>query len=212
MNDENKNNNIENKNATSVLVKRKASSDTVHEEPKPIPAIKSLAAMSINRLLSTLGTPPSVLSGSIINIDGGNCWDVTYDIFREFGESTVLIDPHYLDHYNERELNVDFRAFLFDVMIHIAYRLKFHHQTLMLGLHIVDRYLSTKHSPLPEKRQLLQIGAAAMLLAYKHEELAGAEDLLTAILACIPPETIDQVYPLSMCIIPPPPPPLFRLL
>ena len=195
MNDENNNNNtVENKNATSVLVKRKATSDTIHQKPQSVPSVKSLSAMSINRLLSTLSTPPSVLSaGTIINIDVGECWDETYNLFREFGESTLLINPHYMERYSEHEINADIRAFLFDVIMNIATDMELHHQTLMLALHIVDRYLSTK-APLPEKCQLLQIGAAATLIACKHEEsVAGAEDLLSEILLWIPPDTIDRV-------------------
>ena len=195
MNDENKNNNVVNNIATtSVLEKRKASS--LKEKTKPAPPIKSLSALTINRLLSSLNTPSALLSaGSIVNIDGEECWDMTYNLYREFEESTLLlINPYYMDRYSAHELNADHRAFLFDVMINIAADMVVHHQTLILALHLVDRYLSAKHNPLPQKRDLLQIGAAAMLLACKYEEsVAGCDDLLPIILSHIPPDTIDRV-------------------
>lgn len=88
------------------------------------------------------------------------------DIFRYYKEREVqFLTTPYLE--RQPELTATMRAILIDWMVEVQENFELNHETLYLGVKMVDRYLSLTPS---SKSQLQLIGATALFLACKFDE------------------------------------------
>ncbi|EEC09606.1 G2/mitotic-specific cyclin A, putative [Ixodes scapularis] len=88
------------------------------------------------------------------------------DIFRYYKEREVRFrTAPYLE--RQPELSAAMRAILVDWMVEVQENFELNHETLYLGVKMVDRYLSLAPTP---KTQLQLVGATALFLACKFDE------------------------------------------
>ena len=76
------------------------------------------------------------------------------------------IDPHYMD--RQLKIQETIRSTLIDWLIQTHYNFKLLPETLFLTVNIIDRYMSIKQI---NKQEVQLMGAAAMLIASKYEEI-----------------------------------------
>ena len=81
-------------------------------------------------------------------------------------ESKWNIDPNYMD--RQERIQETIRSTLIDWLIQTHYNFKLLPETLFLTVNIIDRYMSIKQVT---KSQVQLMGAAAMLIASKYEEI-----------------------------------------
>ncbi|XP_074584623.1 G2/mitotic-specific cyclin S13-7-like [Curcuma longa] len=97
--------------------------------------------------------------------------DYVEDIYKFYKSSEHASRPHdYMD--SQVEINAKMRAILADWLIEVNHKFQLTPETLYLTFNIIDRYLSTE-TTLRKEFQL--VGACAMLIASKYEEIWAPE-------------------------------------
>jgi len=112
------------------------------------------------------------------------------DIFRHFlaREKCHQPKPRYMS--KQTDINHRMRTILIDWLIEVTEEMRLNQETLYITVSLIDRFLS-KMSVLRAKLQL--VGAAALLVAAKYEEIypPGAKDIIYLTDDCY---TVDQLF------------------
>ncbi|KAI4321667.1 hypothetical protein MLD38_035024 [Melastoma candidum] len=87
--------------------------------------------------------------------------------FYKKSEWSSRVPPNYMDH--QLDINDRMRGILIDWLIEVHYKFELMEETLYLTVNLIDRFLSVQQIT---RKKLQLVGATAMLLACKYEEVS----------------------------------------